>query len=115
MSLTTLLKSRSPKPLATCTEKAAVAVAPSGVGVSAICAAACDSRRSLSISLAAKPGLKPLLDAEPGTGPGMGHILVRMKELADEVDITSYSVWRETPSFSPRFLTVSFSYFPAQN
>jgi len=27
-----LLKSRSPKPLATCAEKAAVAVAPSGVG-----------------------------------------------------------------------------------
>ena len=72
-----------------CIANAAVAAAPSGVGVPAICAADCDSRRSFSISLPEKPGLKPLLDAEPGTGPGMGHILLRMNELADEVDSTS--------------------------
>src|SRR5262249_20517090 len=31
----------------------------------------------------------------------MGHILLRMNEAADEVDIPSYSVWRATPSLSP--------------
>ena len=42
-----------------------------------------------------------MLDADPGTGPGIGHIRDRMKDPAEEVDITSNSVCRATPSFSP--------------
>src|SRR5688572_4804273 len=96
-----LLVSRSPKPLAMCMANAAVAAAPSGVGVPADWDAACERRRSFSISLAANPGLKPLLEADVGIGPGIGHDFVSMTELAVDVDSTSKSTLRSTPSFSP--------------
>ena len=43
-----------------------------GVDAPAVAAAAWERRRSFNISFAMNPGLKPLDEAEPGTGPGSG-------------------------------------------
>ena len=88
-SFTMLLVSRSPYPFPTCRAKAAVAAAPMGVAAPAVSAAACDKRRSLSMSFAMNPGLKPFVEAAVGTGPGNGQESLRMVERAVDVDSTS--------------------------
>jgi O-methyltransferase domain len=45
------------------------------LGAGEALAAACESHRYFSINFAAKPGLKPSLEVEPGTGPGIGPCL----------------------------------------
>src|SRR5579884_2683877 len=56
--------------------------------------------RSLFINAVAKPGLKPLLAGEVGTGPGTGQLVCTAQQLPVAPVMTSNSDCADSPSLS---------------